>query len=373
MSTIYEELGVRSAINAMGHVTLLGGSILSPAAQAAMEQANETFVSMDELLDRAGETVAALVGAEAATITSGAYAALVTGMAGIMTGDDPAKIAQLPDTTGMRNEFLILRAMRYHYDRSMTTAGGKMVEVGDESGATLAQIRAAIGPCTAGLLYFARMEGTPGIPTIAELVELAQESGIKLILDAAGEIYPLERMRSLPSCGADLICFGAKYLGSANSSGILCGKAEAVHAARLNGFVSYETQKNRAIGRGYKIDRQEIVGTIVALREWLDADHEERLQTQSMRIEAIQTALADLPHVRAENDWEEVGGPWMHLRITVDPAAGRSHAEICELLKSGDPAVWVRLEDDALRVAVHTLRAGEEQIVARQLRNVLGT
>ena len=32
---IYAELGIQRAINAMGNVTLLGGSILSPKVQAA--------------------------------------------------------------------------------------------------------------------------------------------------------------------------------------------------------------------------------------------------------------------------------------------------------------------------------------------------
>src|SRR4051812_16008322 len=89
---LYAQLGITPVINAMGHVTVLGGSILSPRVQAAMEAANRSYVGMEELQEKAGRAIAGMLGAEAASVTSGAYAALAQGAAGIMTGDDPAKI-----------------------------------------------------------------------------------------------------------------------------------------------------------------------------------------------------------------------------------------------------------------------------------------
>jgi len=155
---VYKELGVKRIINAVGSATLLGGSTLPGKVQAVMEEANECFVDMEELLEKSGKAVAELLGAEAALVTSGCFAALVLGAAAIMTGKDEEKIARLPDTTGMRNEFLIQKAMRYHYDRCVSVAGGKLVEVGDEHGATAEQLAAAIGPATAGILYLAHAE-----------------------------------------------------------------------------------------------------------------------------------------------------------------------------------------------------------------------
>lgn len=371
-SDIYTELGVTPVINAMGHVTVLGGSILSPAVQAAMDAANSLYVSMDELQDKAGQAIAKMLGAEAAFVTSGAFAALVLGAAGIMTGGDPAKIAQLPDTRGMKNEFLFQKATRYRYDRCITTAGAKLIEVGNEQGTTPDQLAAAIGPQTAGIFFFARGERILGTLRLAQVVEIAQAAGLPVLVDAAGEVYPLERLRGLPQSGAGLVCYGAKYLSSANSTGILCGQAGLVSAARLNSFTGYESQNNRSIGRGYKVDRQEIVATAVALREWLETDHEERFQQQAARIETITRRLADLPHVTTRNLWPEEQGPWMRLHIAYPvERVGKNNREIAAALKAGNPSIWVRPEGEGLTVEVHTLRPGEEQIVADALHQHL--
>lgn len=365
---LYATLGITPVINAMGHVTVLGGSILSPHVQAAMDAANRSYVAMEELQDKAGRTIAQMLGAEAATVTSGAYAALVQGAAGIMTGDDPAKIAQLPDTTGMKNEFLIQANHRYHYDRVISTVGGKLVEVGDAQGTTAAQMAAAIGPNTAGILHYARGERMDGGLKLEEVVPVAKNAGIPILLDAAGEIYPLERMLSLPQSGAGLVAFGAKYLSSPNSTGILCGRGDLVEAARRNGFLSYETLDNHSVGRGYKLDRQEIVAVTAALQEWLTLDHEERLAEQASRIEQVAHALSALPHVQTENLFEQEGGPWMRLRVAFDEAVvGKPAPDVIKSLRSGNPSIWVRPDPAGFIVEVHTLREGETETLADAL------
>ncbi len=269
----------------------------------------------------------------------------------------------------MKNEFLIQKAMRYHYDRCVSAAGAKLIEVGDEAGTSAAQLRAAIGPNTAGILYFARADKQPGVLSIPQVVEIAHAAGIRVILDAAGEVYPLERMTWLPQSGADLICFGAKYMGSAHSTGILCGQRALVEAAKLNGFISYEAKRNYSMGRGYKVDRQEIIGAYAAVQEWMQLDHEERLQSQATRIDAILAGLRGIPDITAENVYAKENGPWMRLRVAWDAAKlGKTAADVAAALRAGEPSVWVRVEGDDIYVCVHTLREGEEQLVAQGLR-----
>lgn len=372
MSTtdIYTELGIQPVINAVGNLTLLGGSSMVPEAQAAIAASNGSFASMGEVLDKTGIAIADMVGAEEAFVTSGCFAALVLGTAAMMTGMDPDKIAQLPDTTGMKDQFLLQTKMRYRYDRSLTVAGGKMVEVGDENGTTAEQLAAAIGPQTAGILYYARGESTPGVLSLDEVSAIAKEHGVPVLLDAAAEIYPVERMRDLPG-RADLVCFGAKYFGSGHSTGILCGRSELVTAARHNNFLAYEAENNRAVGRGYKVDRQEALAVTMALRAWVNMDHEERLQEESTRIEAISTAIGDLPHVTPQSVWDAA---WMRLVVTVDGAGlGKSAKDVENALKAGDPPIWTRAIGDDLNIAVNTLKADEVSIVAERLRAALTT
>src|SRR3990172_7613001 len=128
---IYESLGVKRVINGMGNVTLLGGSTLAPKVLAA-----------------------------------------------IMVGKDNDRIARLPDTSGLKNEFLIQKPTRYHYDRAVTVPGGKLVEVGGDRETTTAQLEAAIGPRTAGVLYAARSEGNSGVLSLADVVRIARNKGI---------------------------------------------------------------------------------------------------------------------------------------------------------------------------------------------------
>ncbi|MCY3899690.1 MAG: hypothetical protein OXI52_07270 [Caldilineaceae bacterium] len=371
-SDIYETLGIRPIINAGGHMTILGGSVLSPEVREAMESANTAYTLMDDVFDGAGKAIADMLGTGGGLVTSGCYAALVQGAAAILAGSDAERIQQLPDTTGMKDEFLIQKPTRYRYDRSVTVPGGKLVEVGDDSSCTPQQLREAIGPQTAGILYFAAGERFPNTVSLPDAISIAHAAGIPILVDAAAEIYPLERMRRVATSGADLVCFGGKYLGSGNSTGILCGDGDYVSMARLNGFTGFETGNN-SIGRGYKVDRQEVVGTTIALRHWLDADHEQRLQVQSDRIAQISAGLAGVPGVNADNMWEEDGeGPWMRLSVNWDEGEkGRTAAEVSEALQNGSPAIFCRSDPGNLHIAVHTLREGETEIVLRRLQEEL--
>ncbi len=369
---IYESLGVRRVINGMGNVTLLGGSTLAPKVLAAMEEANGTFVDMEELLAKSGQAVAGILGAEAALVTCGCFSAMVMGAAAIMVGKDPDRIARLPDTSGLKNEFLIQKPTRYHYDRAVTVPGGKLLEVGGDRETTAAQLEAAIGARTAGVLYAARSEGNSGVLSLTDVVRIAKNKGVAVLVDAAAEIYPLDRMTWVAGkSGADLVCFGAKYLGSANSTGIICGRKGLIEAVVAQGFISFETADTHTVGRGYKVDRQEIVGTLVALREWFAADHAARLAAQEQRVQTIMQGLAGLPHVKTERLWPRKGA-WLQVRVTFDEAKiGKSAAAVVQALRAGDPSVRVRLEEGQIVIAVNNLKEGEDRIVVDRLRREL--
>src|SRR5579884_2521791 len=252
--SIFDEIGVKPVINAVGHQTLLGGSQLSPRVRAAMEEANRYYVDMRDLLDRSGQIIAGLLGAEAAYVTPGCAAALALGTAACIAGTDMDKIGQLPDTTGLKNEVLIQKRSRYKYDRCPTIVGARLVEVGDEEGTTAEQLEAAIGPRTACVLYCARLQGQPGVLSLSEVVETAHRRDVPVLVDAAGEVFPLDYMRSFPKSGADLVGHGSKYFGGPNSAGILCGRRDLVESASIQGFIGFESTGSRSFGRPLKLD-----------------------------------------------------------------------------------------------------------------------
>lgn len=368
---VYQEMGVKRVVNAMGHMTVLGGSTLTPTVLAAMEEANKQFVSMDELLVQAGKVIAGLLETEAALVTSGCASAIALGTAGMMTGSDPAKIARLPDTGGMKNEFLIQKKTRYHYDRMATVHGGKLVEVGSPLATTAYEVEEAIGPRTAGVLYFAQMQNTEGVLSVAEVAEIAHPKGVGVIVDAAAESYPLDYMKSFYKAGADLVCFGGKYFNAPHSTGVLCGRRDFVQNAYLNGFIQYEMQDNHSFGRAMKVDRQEVVGAVAALREWFTMNHETRILRMDARLDVIERALKGIPGVSIERGREQTGpGGRMTIHI-VEDEVGKKAQDIADRLHAGDPSIWVWVQGHTINMGVANLLEGEEELVAHRLREEL--
>ncbi len=96
----------------------------------AMAEATQYFVDMAELQARASEIIAEATGAEAGYVTSGAAAGLLLGTSACITGIDPGGMSRLPDTTGMKNEVVMVRSQRNFYDHAVRMAGVSIIEVG---------------------------------------------------------------------------------------------------------------------------------------------------------------------------------------------------------------------------------------------------
>ena len=374
--SVYEGVGVRPVINASGfQLTMLGGQILSPRVTAAMEQANAHFVDMKALLRCAGEAVAGLVGAEAAYVTTGCCSAMALSAAACMAGMDPSLSAQLPDTRGMPDEILIQATQRYKYERCVTVSGARLVEVGDASGVSAAQLEAAISERTAAILAVASRPA--GSLPLEEVLAIAKRRGVPIILDAAGQVYPPERLQQFPAMGVDITTHSAKYFGGPNSTGFLCGRRDLVEAAAYHGFISFEYGPPFTIGRPMKLDRQEIVALVEALREWLTMDHRARFAAYAERAERLRRCLDDIPGVAAALDGDPVTG----VRVTLDEAAiGAPLAEIVRELHEGEPSVWLHYDDAAyvraqpggtMRFSVMTLVEGDAERLAARLREVV--
>ncbi|MBN1402147.1 MAG: aminotransferase class V-fold PLP-dependent enzyme [Anaerolineae bacterium] len=366
--SIYGDLGVRPAINATGYqLTRLGGSMLSPRVQAAMQDANHYFVDMEALLERSGRIIADLLEAEAALVTSGCCAALALGAAACLAGDDPRRIEQLPDVTGMKHEIICQKHPFYRYDRCVTVPGARLVDVGGALERMPEQLEAAIGEGTAAILVWASREG-PKPAILEKVIRVGHRHGVPVIVDAATQVYPLDEMKRYPAMGADLVCYGAKYFGAPNSTGLLCGRRDLVEAASKHGFVAFETDEPRPIGRPMKLDRQEIIAVVVALQEWFAMDHAARLDGYRRRAQRLAAALQGTPQVRVSL----ADDPSADVRLVLDEAAlGRTAEQLSAELRDGDPSIWVRVEQEALVISTATMRDGDEAEVAERLNALL--
>ena len=367
---LYSDLGTVPVINAAGYQTVLGGSRLSPAVQEAMAAANRHYVEMAKLLLSTGEEIAGLLGSEAAMVTPGCGAALALSSAACMSAGNPARMEQLPDTAGIPNEFLLQARQHYHYQRCLTIFGGVLVDAGDEAGTSAAQLQAAIGDNTAAIHYFASGNDDNSILDLEEVFSVAAPRGLPVTVDAAYQVYPLDTMRNLASSGG-LVGFGAKYIGAPNSTGILCGPRELLEAAYLHSFIGFETSDYETLGRPLKLDRQEIVAVVVALREWLSMDHDVRIAGHWVRADRIIASLDDLPDVEAARHVEE-NSLSNGVMVTLDEKAlGKTAGEVVAALKGEEPSIWTRQYGERIRVAVAHLVEDEVDTVIARLRHHL--
>lgn len=367
---LYNDLGVNPVINALGgNMTLLGGSILSPKVSEAMDLANRYYVQMEELLDRTGEIIAEYFGAEAAYVTPGCAAALALGTAACMAGLDNEKIEQLPDVTGIKHEVIVQKGLRYKYDRCLTVPGATLVEVGDESGTTPEQIETAIGPNTVAITHLA--PGIrEGVVPLEEVIKIGKKHGVPIIVDAAAQIYPLDIFTKYTGMGADLVCYGAKYFGAPHSAGILCGRKDLVESAKRQGFIGFEASPYRSFGRPLKLDRQEIIGVVIALQEWMAMDHEARFATYDKRVKNLQKAFEGVDNVEAIPQPES--GPAQNLRLTLDETAlGKTAADIAAALKEGNPRILVHTNANNINISTRAIVDGDEQVIADRIKNLL--
>ena len=277
-SEIYSELGINPIINAIGSVTLLGGSTPPQPVLEAMDHANSTYVPLEELEKKAGQFIADLVGAQAVYITSGAGSALTLATAALMAGDDDDLIKRLPDTTGMRDEILIQSRQHYHYERCLTLAGAKLVEFGSTERTSREDLQASINENTLAVHYVANETFTdPYVLSLEETIEIAKAKDIPVTVDAAGQVYPIENIGKYVNMGADFSAMAAKYIGAPQSTGFAIGTEEMIRKISLQSFIAYEMRRVRGVGRPQKIDRQEMIGAVAAVKLWVSLNHEDRL------------------------------------------------------------------------------------------------
>ena len=372
---VYKELGATPVINAIGSVTMLGGSTPAPEVKEAMERADSAYIPLMELEEKAGRAVARMLDVPAAYITSGAGSALTLATAAFMAGDEDKKIQQLPDTTGMKSEVLIQTRQRYWYDRCLTLAGAKLVEFGTEEKTTGDALEKAIGPNTAAVHYYAvEQSQDPNALSLAETIEVAHAHGVPVMVDAAGQIYPLELLGKYVRMGADFQCIAAKYLGSPQSTGLALGTEEAIHKLSLQSFASYEGRRIRGVGRPQKVDRQEMVGAVAAVKRWVTMNHEDRLEDAELRSQVIIALLKGVPGVKAELITNVMGHQPFGASLEFDAAVtGMTAQDVVDKLKAGDPPIWTRVSRGENRIVVHMfgLNEGEEKIVGERIAELL--
>jgi L-seryl-tRNA(Ser) seleniumtransferase len=363
-SRIYDRIGVRTIVNGRGATTAVGGSLMPPEVMAAMAEAAGAFVVLDELNRKVGEKIAEVTGAAAGYVTAGSAAGMALAAAACVAGSDPALIRRLPDSAGLRNEIVIHRSHRIDYDQMYRVGGGRLIEIGLPHETQPWELERAIGESTAAVAYHDSPNVGPGALEFADVVAIAHQRGVPVIVDAASTLPPLDHLRRWVRAGADLVIYsGGKGIRGPQDTGLLAGRADLIAAARLHG------NPRAGIGRGMKVSKEAMAGLWVALELFTRYDHEGEYRAHLGQARALAVGLEGRADVRCqiEDDWER----WPAPVVRVFPRGEWSPRAVRQAMTDGEPSVHINAEHGGLMISTHCLLPGEEEIVLARLIQAL--
>ena len=367
-------LGVRPHIGAHSHLSSMGGSRMPPEVMEAMTEANGFFVDMKDLHEAAGRRIAEIAGSEDALISSGAFAALLVGAAGVLTGTDEERMAVLPRPTWPKVECLFQTPHRFFYDKVFQYAGMTLVEAD-----TRQAYEAAITDRTALLVALSFIEhqntGRPPFPAKyreptpqetlmpEEIIEIGKRKGVPVMIDMASDVRPIRNLKRYIEMGADLVIVsGGKALRGPNSSGILAGRGDLIEAARL------QNAPNNGIGRGLKVGKEEIVGLIAAVERFIEIDEDEMIAAWNRKAQWLADQLQDIPGLEASYEINTAGYADVEL-IWDQEIIPLTREDVDKALKEGSPSVIYYGEG----ICTKQFENGEEILVASRLRELFTT
>ena len=362
----YDELGVTTVINCEGTMTMLGGSVLRPELEAVMAMAGRHFVNIPELEVSAGKRIAEMLklpDGYSALVTSGAAAAIQSGLAGILTGDNEALIRQLPDLTGMKSEVIIQKSHRNPFDHQLRSTGVKLIEI-----ETREQFRQAVNDRTA-MMHFSNFAHAAGQIKVDEWAKLAKQYNIPCMNDAAADTPPVSHLWDYTNMGYDLVTFsGGKAMRGPQCAGLLIGRKDLVAYALLNNSPHEDT-----LGRSQKVGKEEIVGMVKALELYLGEDHDALTREWQARLERISRELTKVPGVTTSFFVPDIANHVPHMQITWDSKVSLEPQSVSKLLRNSKPAIVIGGGEgrSGLTMCSFMLQPDEDKIVAEQLSRIL--
>lgn len=362
---IYTQLGLREVINANGKMTVLGASTVSGEIADSVKDALQNFVVIDELMDFAGSVIAEKTGAEAGCPTCGAASGMAISAAACIAGCNLGLVERIPDTRGLANEIILQKGQAVHFGGNLTQmlriGGAIPVEVGCANKVEREHIESAITDNTAALMYVKSHHAMQkGMQSIACMLEIAHAHGLPLIIDAAAE----EDLKKYTAMGADLVIYSGGKALCGPTAGLIAGKAKYIAACR---------KQYKGIGRAMKVSKEAMVGLITALKRYNPEDSGAQEQKQSMQ--RVCDALNQVRGLKCRVTQDEAGREIYRAEIAVNEAeAGMSAADLCDRLKSGDPAIYVRdhyVNLGVISIDPRPLFGGQEDVIMERIKSIL--
>lgn len=367
---VYERLDVPTVVNGVGTKTRISGTLMREEAADAMRNAADQFARISDLQARASELISEATGSEAGYVTSGAAAGLALSVAACIAGDDLGTMARLPDTEGIAIEVVMPRTHRNGYDHALRVGGADLVDVGNSdydlgSGSKnveLWEIEAAITEDTVAVAYMAKPHTQP---PLEDVVAVAHDHDVPVIVDAAAELPPKSNLSKYTDAGADLVTFsGGKAIRGPQTTGILAGREDLIRSAALQHIDMHAVEDvwvspgdlfdvddlagvpRQGLGRPMKVGKEEIVGLLTALELFVEEDETAVLSTWHERAERIAEGLREADGLDVSLVGASKNDAITSLSVTVDKdRAEQSATDVVRGLRTEDPRVYVGADD----------------------------
>ncbi len=359
---LYKDLGVRTFINCAGTYTALTGSLMPKEVTDAITFGTSQYVELDELQDRVGERIAELLGCEYATVSSGCFGAMSIGTAGVMSGMDNDKVTQLPNSKGMKNEVILQDSHFMGYCQAITNVGAKLIKIKSSK-----ELEKSINSKTA-MLWFLNSGNDRGEIKWQEFVDLGKKYNIPTFIDCAADVPPVENLFKFTKMGFDLVAFsGGKGLRGPQSAGLLLGKRKLIEAARL-----HTPPRGVTIGRGMKVNKEEVLGMLTALEIYLKKDHEKEWKMWEGQIKMISDSAKSVDGVQSEIFVPKYANHVPSLRIYWDTKKIKIYPnQLRHELRVGHPSIETTGDNESVGITTWMMEPGQERTVARRIREIL--
>src|SRR4029077_11938742 len=195
---------------------------------------------------------------------------------------------------------------RFGYDHAVRNCGVRLVEV-----ESVADLERAINDKTAMMLFYNNNNREGQIQDEA-FVQLGKKHNVPTLIDAAADVPPVDNLWRYTKMGFDLAGFsGGKGLRGPQSAGLLLGRKDLIAAAKLNTSPNADT-----LCRTNKVNKEEIIGMLVALEVYLKQDHAAVWEEWEGRCRRISGALAAFEDVQTEVFVPPVANAVPHLRVS---------------------------------------------------------
>jgi uncharacterized pyridoxal phosphate-dependent enzyme len=362
---LFKELGIRTFINAAGTLTFMTGSLMHDYVLETINACSKDFCLLDDVQDKVGERIAQMVHSEAAVVTSGAFSGLTLGLAGVLAGMDQKKVEALPhlDGTGMKSEVICQKEHDIVYNHAFINTGCKIISV-----ETVEELEKVINEKTA-LLSFINIQADKGKIMHEEWVALGKKHNIPTCIDIAADVPPVSNLWKFNDMGFDFVVIsGGKAIRGPQSAGILMGKKDIIAAARL-----HMPPRGFNIGRGMKINKEEILAMYVALEHYISYDHDKEWKKWEEGISYIENMIKPIKGVITKVTVPPLGNITPTLGISWDKDIVKMTAkELQEKLRKGNPSIEVGgAQENSISVTVWVMKPGQEKIVAKRLKQEL--